>query len=500
MPKRHVILVEKISGEKAELCSSTMQTLGLADGDHVTVSSPTSVYMLPVVAGAVGPSQIKLPAKAAVVLKEGERVTVEPAPDTVLEPPAPRPIAKRRAASAKVEWDPVGTADFSEIVGLGAVKSRIEQALFYLTHPEWFLIRKSLPPRVFLFFGPYGCGKTMLARAMASTLASSSNGGGRLDVKLKVIRSTDIKDPYLGMSARRLQDFLTAAREASNRGSTVLLLIDEIDSLVGNRADSQTHEEYRDVVNSLIQEIQGVHELETESRIRSLWKDPEVVDLRNHLATLVRKKGRRDRQGDILLPEDKWTPDVRGKMLALRPRVMDEGGVSTVITVGTTNDPCRVDEAFVSRAGDNVFFVPRPPAEAIEDMLRQQLDSDFVELADQERRELAQAAFRDSLTGRDIVLSWLQPLRNRAPGSLTIVGYRTVKSHQPQPTVGIEWEIGLYKRLKSKGHLFLAKQVHEYLAEIEEARKASASTPAPSASARPSKKRGRQKQPALFDL
>ena len=500
MPKRHVILIAKIPGDKAELCSSTMQALGLADGDHITITAPTSVYILPVVAGPVGPSQIKLPTKASVVLKEGERIAVEPAEEPLFQPPAPRPVAKKASGLAKMEWDSIGPSDFNEIVGLGVVKSRIEQALFYLTHPDWFLIRKSLPPRVFLFFGPYGCGKTMLAKAMSGVLASSSQDGCPLDVKLKVIRSTDIKDPYLGMSARRVQEYLSAAREASNQGSTVLLLLDEIDSLVGNRADKQTHEEYRDVVNTLIQEIQGVHELETESRIRALWKDPEVVDLRNHLAMQVRKKGLRDHEGDLLLPQERWSRDVKEKMLALRKRVMDEGGVSTVIMVGTTNDPCRVDEAFVSRAGDNIFFVPRPSPEAIEAMLEHHLDSDFVELTRKERRELAHNAFKDNLTGRDIVLSWLQPLRNRAPGALTIVGYKTVKSHQPAPTVGIEWEIALYQRLKSKGHLFLAEQVAEYLAEVQAARKPSNGAARVPAKAKSSNKRDPKRQPALFDM
>jgi len=488
MPKRHLILAQKTSGDRAEVAASTMAELGLADGDTIAVTSPTGVYLLPVAEGDVGPGQIKLPARTSFVMKEGERLTVQPSEEPAPPPPAPsapppqaRGPSAAKTAPVQVEWDPVAASDFDEIAGLGKVKARIEVALFYLTHPEWFLIRKSLPPRVFLFFGPYGCGKTMLAKGMVSRLARANANGARLDMKMKIIKSTDIKDPYLGMSARHIQQYLSAAREACNSGSTVIFIFDEIDSLVGNRADGAMHEEYRDVINSVIQEVQGVRELDTEARIRRLWKDPTVEDLRKDLASVVRAQGKKDKAGDIFLPEREWTPEIRKEMQALRKRVMDEGGVSTVVIVGTTNDPTRVDEAFLSRAGDNVFFVPRPSEPAIEQLMRQYLDDAFVDLADAERKELAHLAYVSGLTGRDLVLGWLQPLAQGAPGSLRVVGYQSIRALQPRPQVGIEWEMELYRRLQAKGHEFMAEQVADYLAEVDASRGGPGAAPAPSA-------------------
>ncbi|MBI3743414.1 MAG: ATP-binding protein [Chloroflexi bacterium] len=506
MPKRYVVIAERTGGETAEMALATMQELGLKDKDDITINAPTTIFTLTVVAGTVGLNQIKLPRKAPSVLKEGDRITVEPAsePAPALAPdPRPKPGMSTKLDPSKVEWDPLMKSDFDEIAGLGQVKSRIEQALFYLTHPEWFLILQNLPPRVFLFFGPYGCGKTMLAKAMASKLSTPGGDGCTLDVKLKVIKSTDIKDPYLGMSAKHVEQYISAAREACNKGSTVLLMLDEIDSLVGNRADGNTHEEYRDIVNSVIQDIQGLQELDTESRIRRLWKDKQVVDLRKQIAQAVRHEGVKDQKGDINLPQQKWTADVRNEMSVLRKKIVDEGGVSTVIVVGTTNDPTRIDEAFISRAGDNVFFVSRPSADAIQQMLEQQLDTEFFELKDSERKDLAKAAFEAGLTGRDIMLSWLQPLRNRAPGSLSIVGAQTVKAHMPRPVVGIEWEMDLYQRLKVKGHLQMADQVGDYLEEVRGDRDGGTDL---GSSGKPAKGNGKaiapfksdSKQPALF--
>ena len=466
MPKRYVIVLEKIDGDAAVLSADTLRLLGIAENDSITVTSTTSFYVFPVRIQKLGPDQIKLPHKA-ILVREGERLTVEPTAGSMVpaaagEHPAVRP-------PAEFTWDPIPDTGFDEIVGLSAVKARIEQALYYLTHPEWFLIRKSFPPRVFLLFGPYGCGKTMLARAMASRLTQGQGQSEGLDVKLKSIKPTDIKDPYLGMSARSVQRYLDAAREECNRGSTVMLLLDEIDSLVATRTGGEIHEEYRDVVNLVLQEVQGTTELDAEARIRQLLRDSEVQALRKELAHMVRDRGRRDPRGDILLPEEEWTDDIRKKMLHLRQIITQAGGISTVIIVGTTNDPCRIDEGFISRAGDNIFFVSRPPAEAIEHMLAHQLDSAFVELGDRERRELAQEAFRQHLAGRDIVLSWLQPLRSMAPGSLTIMGHESIRAHMPQPTVGIEWEIDLHRRLQERGHALLAKQVEEYIDQVRRA-------------------------------
>jgi|GEM_PF-5769689 len=517
MATRYLVVAEKVQGEAAVISPATMEELGAAAKDSLTVTGSSTFFVTPFITDPKLPaSQVKLPRRLAMTLKEGERVSVQPTDLTPPPPPAPGPSAQgnQRAQSnvatatqgpVQIKWDTVAPSDFEAIAGLGNVKARIDQSLYYLTHPEWFLIRKSMPPRVFMLFGPYGCGKTMLAKAMASKLALPTSDGSQLDVKLKIIKATEIKDPYLGMSARNAQQILDAARSECNRGSTVLLVLDEIDSLVSNRADKNTHEEYRDIVNSLIQDVQGVQELETELRIKALWNDPDVVKLRQKLSEEVRKLGKKDSKGDIQFPEDMWTKETREEMLALRKKVMDAGGVSTVIIVGTTNDPLRIDEAFISRAGDNIFFVSRPSADAIGKMLKDQLDPTFFDLSDSERKELAAEAFRNGLTGRDIMLSWLQPLRTKGPGSLSIMGYQSIKSFMPHPTVGIEWEMDLFGRLRERGHIAMTDQVGDYLKLMDEARKPSkqekdddsaalAITPRRTVSAL------KQKQPALFEV
>lgn len=496
MAKRYVIVLERIDGDEAVLNINTLRQLGLKEKDSITITSATAFYMLPAIAGNVGADQIKVPFKVSAV-KEGDRLGVEPtsAPPAIPMGPAPRKVSNDPDSFV---WDPVPDTGFSEVMGLASLKARIEQSMYYLTHPEWFLIRSSFPPRVFLLFGPYGCGKTMLTKAMASRLSNPSDEGLKLDVKLKIIKATDVKDPYLGMSARNVQQYLDAARDACNKGSTVLLVLDEIDSLVANRAEGNTHEEYRDIVNTFLQDIQGAKELDSELRMRKLHRDPEVLALRKELATVVRAKGRHDHSGDILLPEAEWTDDIRKKMLTLRSKVTEAGGVSSVIIVGTTNDPCKIDEGFLSRAGDNVFFVSRPPAEAIEQMLVQQLDQAFVDLSDSERRKMAEEAFERHLTGRDIMLSWLAPLRTMAPGSLTIMGCQSIRNHMPHPTVDIEWEVSLDNRLRQRGELLLANQVEDYFHLLGKEPRAHMAAADPEADGGDATGASRRKQPAVL--
>src|SRR5207302_424394 len=98
--------------------------------------------------------------------------------------------AQTKSAPPPVAWEAISDTSFDDIAGQFAVKARIEQAVYYLTHPEWFLLRHTSPPRVFLFFGPYGSGKTMLVKRMAGRLGHARSGLS-LNLKMKSIRSTD---------------------------------------------------------------------------------------------------------------------------------------------------------------------------------------------------------------------------------------------------------------------------------------------------------------------
>ena len=115
---------------------------------------------------------------------------------------------------------------------------------------------------------------------------------------------------------------------------------------------------------------------------------------------------------------------------------------------------------------------------------------------------MADAAFREGLTGRDVVLSWLQPLRSAAPGSLRILGRQTVAARRPAPVVSIEWEKDLLGRLEKRGQSALATQVSEYLDELLSARKQREAGNAPAAGGAGGTRRpgpaGGNKQPALL--
>ena len=193
MAKRHVILTEKVDGDHAVLNPATLSELGVPEGGKIVVTSPTSFCVITAVSGPlVGAGQIKMPRRSASLMHEGERVAIEsaavpaksveelealgqlppaPAPQSQPTPQAPQaaptdqapqpqgsnapanqgqsaPSGQTKGQPAPVQWEPISDTSFEDIAGQFAVKARIEQAVYYLTHPEWFLLRHTSPPRV----------------------------------------------------------------------------------------------------------------------------------------------------------------------------------------------------------------------------------------------------------------------------------------------------------------------------------------------------------------
>ena len=133
---------------------------------------------------------------------------------------------------------------FSDVAGMADVKRRIEMAVLNpLRHPE---ISRAYGKRVgggLLLYGPPGCGKTYLARAIAGELGSHFVSAGL----------SDILDAYHGQSERNLADLFRRARE---RRPSVLFL-DETDGL-GRKRSLRHNDTGRDLASVLLAELDGV--------------------------------------------------------------------------------------------------------------------------------------------------------------------------------------------------------------------------------------------------
>jgi len=132
----------------------------------------------------------------------------------------------------------------ADVGGMGNVKKRLEASfLLPLRNPELSkLYDKSLRGGL-LLYGPPGCGKTFIARAVA----------GELGAKFLSVSISDVLSSLFGESERNIHEFFQHAR----REAPCVLFIDEVDAL-GQRRTSVTSDLYRGVVNQLLTELDGV--------------------------------------------------------------------------------------------------------------------------------------------------------------------------------------------------------------------------------------------------
>lgn len=114
---------------------------------------------------------------------------------------------------------------WNEIANLRDAKKAIEESIvFPAKRPDLFPLGW---PRGILFFGPPGCGKTLLAAAIAT----------EIDAVFYSVDAASIMSKWLGESEKNVAELFGSARKATENGNPVIIFIDEIDSLVGIRGD-----------------------------------------------------------------------------------------------------------------------------------------------------------------------------------------------------------------------------------------------------------------------
>lgn len=135
-----------------------------------------------------------------------------------------------------VKWD--------EVVGLQDAKRAVRESIVYPVHrPDLFPLGW---PRGALLFGPPGCGKTLMAAAVASEISAYFYS----------IDAASIMSKWLGEAEKNVARLFNSARENSREGTPAIIFVDEIDSLLGSRS-SEVGGEIR-VRNQFLKEMDGV--------------------------------------------------------------------------------------------------------------------------------------------------------------------------------------------------------------------------------------------------
>ena len=136
----------------------------------------------------------------------------------------------------KVSWD--------EVIGLETAKKAVKEAIVYpVQRPDLFPLGW---PRGILFFGPPGCGKTLLAAAVAT----------EIDANFYSIDAASIMSKWLGEAEQNVAKLFGSARKSSNEGKPAIVFVDELDSLMGAHSN-EVGGEIR-VRNQFLKEMDGI--------------------------------------------------------------------------------------------------------------------------------------------------------------------------------------------------------------------------------------------------
>ncbi|MEU9031975.1 proteasome ATPase [Streptomyces sp. NPDC048383] len=194
-------------------------------------------------------------------------VTIRPGDSLLLEPRSGyvyEIVPKSEVEDLTLEEVP--DIDYEKIGGLGDQIELIRDAveLPYL-YPDLFKEHELRPPKGILLYGPPGCGKTLIAKAVANSLAkkvAEVTGQPAGKSYFLNIKGPELLNKYVGETERHIRLVFQRAREKASEGTPVIVFFDEMESLFRTRGSGVSSDVENTIVPQLLAEIDGVEGLE----------------------------------------------------------------------------------------------------------------------------------------------------------------------------------------------------------------------------------------------
>ena len=191
-------------------------------------------------------------------LKTGDHVLLNHTTSMLMEK-----LPKREVEDLLLEEVPdIGYTDIGGLdTQIEAIRDAIELPYLYPKEYQEFNLS---PPKGVLLYGPPGCGKTLIARAVASSIAERvRKESGREDVRgyFINIKGPELLNKYVGETERKIREVFQKARDKSKEGFPVIIFFDEMDSLFRSRGMGISSDMESTLVPQFLSEIDGVENL-----------------------------------------------------------------------------------------------------------------------------------------------------------------------------------------------------------------------------------------------
>ena len=284
-------------------------------------------------------------------LRAGDTILMDPRAGILLER-LPRPEVE------ELVLEEVPDISYDDVGGLDAQIEQITDAVeLPFVHRELFEEHRLPAPKGVLLYGPPGCGKTLIAKAVANSLAkkvSEVTGDQGARSYFLNIKGPELLNKYVGETERQIRLVFQRAREKSEEGWPVIVFFDEMDSLFRTRGTGISSDMEATIVPQLLAEIDGVETLKNVIVIGASNRE-DLID------PAILRPGRLDVKIKIERPNEDAARSIFGRYL-------------------TADLPLDADEVRTLGAGDRHAAVAAMIDRTVVEMYRSTEDNRFLEV------------------------------------------------------------------------------------------------------------------------